>query len=747
MNKYYISFDNHEGYFTPNDIDEVLSLALNEHMIYGDNKGKYCYNVPCAFDIETSSFYVDDEGVVNYSTVKQIKQHDKNYNPKKVAIMYVWQFGINGYVIIGRTWIEFIDMISRISERLQLNPKKKTLVVYVHNLAFEFQFMRKWFDWFKVFSVDNRKPVYAINTKGIEFRCSLLLSGYSLANLSNQIRYFPVKKMVGDLDYSLIRHSKTPLSDTELGYCINDVQVVMSYIYDCIQDEGTITQIPMTKTGYVRRYCKQNCLKIPNTRKRDKKYSEIVSALRIETIEEFDLIQHAFMGGFTHANARYSGLTMHNVDSYDFTSSYPYVLVSEKFPMSSSVEVAPKTLDEAMAYMNKYCCVFEVAFVGIRCIKVQENYISISKCTKYLNPVIDNGRVAYADMIATVITDVDFTIIKNFYTWKEIRFKKFYIYHKAYLPTPLVKCILKLYSDKTTLKGVQGKEVEYMQGKAMLNSVYGMCVTNPLRDEYIISEDGELWDVIQALGVKRQELLDYHNDSNTRFLYYLWGVYCTAYARRNLFTAIAYIGDDYLYSDTDSVKIRNGEKYKTYFDGYNRQVEAKLTKAAAHHSLDVSAFAPKTIKGESKMLGVWDYEGQYKTFKTLGAKRYAIESYDSDGNPNALKVNGVWYPVSITVSGVNKFTAIPYLFDELANKSVGVFMANFSEGLKVPDEHTGKLLHTYIDDVRSGIVVDYRGEAAEYLELSAVHLEPTGYDLSIAAQYTEYLLGVREGSF
>lgn len=746
MNKFYIPFDIHEGYYTPDEIDKVLSMAINEHMTFGNNKGVYTYNVPCAFDIETSSFYIDDEGVVNYSKVKEIKKTNKTYNPQKVAIMYVWQVGINGYVIVGRTWVEFIEMLNRISEVLNLNPKKKRLVLYVHNLAFEFQFMRKWFDWFKVFSIDNRKPVYAITTKGIEFRCSLLLSGYSLANLSKQIRNHPVKKLVGDLDYSLIRHSKTPLTETELGYCINDVQVVMSYIYDCIQDEGAITNIPITKTGYVRRYCKKNCLKVPNTNKRNKKYCELVSGLRIETIEEFDLIQHAFMGGFTHANARYSGRVMHDVDSYDFTSSYPYALVSEKYPMSSSVEVQPQTLDEALEYMDKYCCVFEVAFIGLRCIKVQENYISISKCIKYLNPVIDNGRVAYADMLATVITDVDFTIIKNFYTWTDIRFRKFYIYHKSYLPTPLVKCILKLYSDKTTLKGVQGKEVEYMQGKAMLNSVYGMCVTNPLRDEFTISEDGEIWDVIEALGTKRQELLDYHNDSNTRFLYYLWGVYCTAYARRNLFTAIAYIGDDYLYSDTDSVKIRNGEKYQDYFNAYNMQVEKKLYIAALHHGLDVEDFAPKTIKGESKMLGVWDYEGQYKTFKTLGAKRYAIESYDKDGKPNALFVDGVAYPVSITVSGINKFVAIPYLYETLANKDVDKFMANFDEGLNVPDDFTGKLLHTYIDDVRSGSVVDYMGNEAEYLELSSVHLEPTSYDLSIASQYIQYLLGIREGS-
>lgn len=415
--------------------------------------------------------------------------------------------------------------------------------------------------------------------------------------------------------------------------------------------------------------------------------------------------------------------------------------------MTKGVKVTVNSVSELEHYIKNYSCVFSVAFENIIGTRVQEHYLSISKCKIKVNPVTDNGRLVCADLVSTVITDVDYKIIRKFYRWDAIHIQTLYVYHRAYLPTPLVKCILKLYSDKTTLKGVQGKEVEYMQGKAMLNSVYGMCVTNPIRDEFIVSEDGELWDCIQAIGLDRQEKLDYYNNSSTRFLYYLWGVFCTAYARYNLFTAIDMIEDDYLYSDTDSVKIKNGDKYIPYFNAYNKMVENKLIKAASFHKLSLSDFAPKTIKGDSKMLGVWDYEGRYTTFKTLGAKRYAIESYDGNGNPNAIKINGVWYPVSITVSGINKFIAIPYLYEDLSNKDVNVFMSNFNDGLHVDADHTGKLIHTYIDDVRSGIVVDYMGNAASYLELSAVHLEPTSYDLGLAPQYIKYLLGIKEEGF
>lgn len=64
----------------------------------------------------------------------------------------------------------------------------------------------------KGFSIDLRKPIYGITENGIEFRCSYLLSGYSLAKLGEQLHKYKCEKLVGDLDYSLLRHSKTPLT-------------------------------------------------------------------------------------------------------------------------------------------------------------------------------------------------------------------------------------------------------------------------------------------------------------------------------------------------------------------------------------------------------------------------------------------------------------------------------------------------------------------------------------------------------
>lgn len=724
--------------YSPSDIEKVLKISVNNTMTVGNNKGIYYYNIPCSFDIETTSFYVDEGEQLDYAEKMERKKKIPDYNPEKRAIMYVWQFGINGNVIVGRTWEEFFTMLDRIAEILKLDEKKR-LMVFVHNLAYEFQFICKWVQWYKVFAIDERKPIYAVTSNFIEFRCSYLLSGYSLASLGNQLLKYKVKKMTGDLDYSLMRNSKTKLTDKEIAYCVNDVRVVMAYIQEKIENERGITNLPITKTGYVRQFCKNNCLYLPKTHARNQKYYKLIHELTISNMNEFNLLQRAFQGGFTHANAYYSGALCDNVSSYDFTSSYPYVMVSEKFPMSRAVKVELQSKADFETYIenpDKYLSVFDIMFENIIAKETHENPISISKCFKHSNVVENNGRVVCADMICTSITNIDFNVIKMFYTWDSIRISNLHVYTKQYLPTPLVKCILDLYEKKTVLKGVEGAEIEYLKSKEMINSVYGMSVTNPLRDEYIF--DGEEWGTVESNPVELFEMLDKHNESGNRFLYYIWGIFVTAYARRNLFTGIYEFQDDYIYSDTDSIKVFNHEKHIAYFEAYNKVVETKLKQACEYHKIDFEKVQPKTKEGKTKRLGVWDFEGTYEHFKTLGAKRYMVHK------EHALRIDGEYYPISITVSGVNKFRAVPYLLNDLGKGDIMKAFDNFEDGLHIPPEKTGKNLHTYIDDEQIGVLTDYQGNTAEYHEKASVHLEATSYDLSLAKMYTDYLKGIKE---
>lgn len=721
--------------YNPSEIRNVLSLALNDKNLLGNNKGEKVYNVPCSFDIETTSFYRDEyKWAYSYEQYKKMNDGRKDkIKLEKCAIMYVWQFGINGFVVLGRTWDEFLQMCNVISDVLKLNAKCK-LIVYVHNLSYEFQYIRTLFDWDKVFSIDLRKPIYARTKSGLEFRCSYLLSGYSLAKLGEQLNKYKVAKMVGDLDYQLLRHSGTPLTPKEIEYCVNDVFVVMAYIQERIEEYKGITRLPITKTGFVRKYCRKHCL-----RKLDENgktvanwdYANMIQDLKITSLQEFDMLQRAFMGGFTHANAVYTDEVLSDVDSYDFTSSYPTVMVAEQFPMSTGVEIEVKSTKQFEFLTSKYCCVFDIEFNDIYARATQDNPISASKCFIKEHAAENNGRIVCAKRLVMTITDVDFNIIKNFYSWGTMRVGKMYCYRRGYLPTEFVKAILHLYEKKTKLKGVKGKEVEYLNSKEMLNSCYGMSVTNPLRDEFTYNG---VWDVKDLTTPDKIKLLEKYNTSKNRFLFYPWGVFVTAYARRNLFSGIYTVGDDYVYSDTDSIKLLHGDKYKAYFKTYNERIMYKLRCACKHHGISFEMCEPETIKGITKPLGVWDYEGRYKHFKTLGAKRYMVEETD------ALTVGGKSYDYSLTVSGVDKKVAIPFLLDKYGKN--GIFAA-FTNYLNIPETATGKNIHTYIDYEISGEITDYTGAAGRYDEKTGVNLEPTGYSLSLSVMYLNYLRGIK----
>lgn len=685
------------------------------------SKGVTYLDIPVSFDIEVSSFYVDAEN--RQYTYEQTTHLDSKARLllQKRAIMYVWQFAIYDDVFIGRTWDEYVSFCNTLCDVLRLSDNIR-IIVYVHNLSYEFQFLRKRFTWTHTFNIDLRKPLYAV-TGGMEYRCSYQLSGYSLSKLSEQLTRHKVAKLTGCLDYSLIRHSDTVLSEQEIMYCVNDVRVVTAYIGEKIEDLGGITQLPLTKTGFVRRYCRKKCLYKKNAKGRTVNnfgYLELMNELVINGMEEFNMLKRAFTGGFTHANAQHVSRILKDVSSYDFTSSYPYVMVSEKFPMSRGVRVKCGDMATFEKYLNQYCCVFDVELNDIVAVLAQDNPISVSRCFIKEHYADNNGRLLSAKRVVLTVTDIDFRIIRVFYKFLSMRVGVMYCYRKEYLPTAFVTSVLDLYEAKTKLKGVQGKETEYLQSKEMLNSCYGMTVTDPLRDEQIYTQQGT-WETKVLNDDERKQGLYKYNTKKNRFLFYAWGVFVTAYARRNLFSAIYKLGNDYVYSDTDSVKVLNADAHKAYFDAYNNIVLRKLRDAAKHHNVPFERFEPCNIKGIAKTLGVWDFEGKYDRFKTLGAKRYMSET------------GGVY---SMTVAGVNKKSAVPYLSEKYDD-----VLEAFTDQLYIPAEATGKNLHTYIDHSVSGEVYDYLGVLHSYHEESGVHLEPIGYSLSLSVNYLKFLQG------
>ena len=674
---------------------------------------KYYYNIECGFDIETSSVTLDGD--------------------KKFAFMYEWTFGISDreHICYGRTWEEFLKFCQYLQDELGLD-ENNILVVYIHNMGYEFQFMRKYFNWLNVFAVDDRKPIRALSSFGIEFRDSYILSGYSLAKLADNLVSHKIKKLAGDLDYKLCRLPDTPLSPKELAYCNNDVEIILYYINEQIKQYENITKIPMTNTGRVRKFVRDKCYHTSKTHKNDsrgknQRYKELMEEL-VLTKDEYTMLKRCFMGGFTHASMLHSGELLENVSSIDFTSSYPAVMLSEKFPMSKPKHENLKEISftDLMADSEKGL-MFDVRFNNLHSKLTHETYLSESKCRGLEKPIINNGRVFSADVAITTMTDIDFRIMQKCYTWDSVQVSNCYSFYMTYLPRPIILAICELYGNKTTLKGVKGKEVEYLVSKGMLNSVYGMCVTDIVRNTI---EYTDSWHITPFTEDDIIEQVEKYNSSRNRFLYYPWGVWVTAYARRNLWTGILNIGDDYVYSDTDSIKMLNYENHLPYINWYNQMIENKLKAMCKARKIDFALMKPKTIKGVEKLIGVWDYEGTYTHFKTLGAKRYLVRHDDGS--------------MEITVAGLSKQRGVEYLLEICDNDYSKVFDM-FNDDLFIPASETGKNTHTYIDDEMTAEVTDYKGYSATVTALSGVHLSECEFTLSISSQYSKFLENYRSG--
>ena len=107
--------------------------------------------------------------------------------------------------------------------------------------------------------------------------------------------------------------------------------------------------------------------------------------------------------------------------------------------------------------------------------------------------------------------------------------------------------------------------------------------------------------------------------------------------------------DDYLvYADTDSVKVAEGYD-KEVIENYNKFVVNKINHVSKLLEIPLNKFAPKDKNGITRMLGLFDEDGHYLEFKTLGAKKYAYKSLDKNKDTGELEEK-----VHITVSGVPK---------------------------------------------------------------------------------------------
>ena len=591
-------------YVTYKDFDYIKFMEIPEQRRNRGNQAssqRYYYkDIITAFDIETT----------------YIKEIDE-------SVMYIWQWHFDGFpTVIGRTWYELMQFIKKLEEYLE----DQRLIVFVHNLSFEFQYISGIFDFDvdDVFAIDRRKVLKALLHNKIEFRCSYLQTNMSLRSFCEKMG---VKNYKLKMNYDKPRFWYTELTQKEMAYCLNDVRGLVEAIkIEMDRDGDNLYTLPLTSTGYARRDAKAAMRTISKTYIQN----------QVPSFEVYELLREAFRGGNTHASRYYSGKIVQNVKSADISSCYPDSLCNDKYPVSRFIIKKDCTLEELhdLIFVKEKATLIRCSLVDV---KLKDDlipvpYLPTSKCKGISGGVYDNGRVLSAEVIAqTTFTDIDYKIMLEQYDFK-IRLITVAVARYGMLPDPLRKCILSYYINKTDLKDKESDaehsaafyELLYHKSKNLLNSQYGMMAQNPVKVSIkYVNEHDDLF--MEDPDADPRALLETHN--KRAFLVYQWGVWCTAHCREHLQRGINACGLGFIYCDTDSCKYIGDVDWK--------KINAEYIKRAKQHKTYATDPA-----GKVHYMGLFEIEEPMKAFKTMGAKKYAYIDMDDK--------------LHITIAGVNK---------------------------------------------------------------------------------------------
>ena len=616
-------------------------------------------DIYAAFDIETTNI---------------------EYNGELLNFMYSWALQLNEDItIIGRDWQSFYDLKERIKEEL----KGVVIVVFIHNLKYEFQYLKPL-----GFTVENvlaseKREVIKCFSDPFEFRCSYKLTGVSLEKLTENVKH--KKKSGEEFNYNKKRFPWTKLNDLELEYITNDVLGLVEAIKERNKIYGdSLYTMPITLTGYVRRLLRRRMRTVNRNQIEKTKINEDI----------YKMLAGAFRGGNTIANRYYLGEIIDDLAHFDMSSAYPAQIVFKNFPIADWQEVKNPDPGKLLKYIykRKRAVLAKLLFNNIRLKKKDDPapYIAENKILIRGKKQIANGRILQAEQIEIFVTDIDLDIILGQYEFESMAVLVMYKTRYGKLPPQLTEIIEELYIKKTELRGKD--EIELKIAKELLNSTFGLMAQNPAK-ERIYYIDGKF--EIGNAGVEAN--LEEFN--KTAFLSYAFGVWVAAHCRADLQRMIKAAGDDFIYCDTDGIYLRNYEEHKKEIEKIIKYTESR---GMAHCAIDTN--------GEYHYLGSWEEQPKIHKFIAAGQKKYAWE--DNKG-------------LHIATAGVNK---------DIGGKELGK-IENYKEGFIFDAAGGNEAIYNDNPLVNEIFINNKKIEITPY-----IYIRPRRYKLGIYQEYKNILL-------
>lgn len=604
-----------------------------------------------------------------------------------------WQH-MNIVTLYGHKPSEFIKCIKKVHDSLG----GYEAYYFWHNMAYDWQFIRKFmFEEFgEPYQQLNTKPHYPILIKwmnGITFKDSLILAQRSLGKWAEDMSVEHLKAL-GKWDYDKIRNQSDEFTADELEYIEHDTLAGVECIDKLMEVLGktSIYTIPFTATGIPR----ADIRKIGSENKARERFKKAAM-----DYSDYIIAEMVFHGGYTHANRYLIDVLIDElVQCYDFSSSYPYVVLSEKYPVERFSKIEDKPISYILTNSNDYAFMFKLILIhpDLNDLHNPMPVLQLSKCVKVINPVIDNGRILEADYVEIYINDIDLQVIASQYNYEKHICTEIRVARKGYLPRWFTDYIYQLYTDKCTLKGKD--KVAYNLSKAKLNAAsFGMMVQHSISDD--IREDYNTGEYTLAHN-NPEEMYDAYLKKRSSILLYQQGIWITSYSLRNLFQ-LGKCCDTWVYSDTDSCYGIGWHKEEV--EAYNQQCIEKL---------QANNYGAVEFNGRLFYPGIAEHEDltdDYYEFKVLGAKRYCGRSKADN-------------ELHITVAGVPKKNGAKCLNNDINN---------FTTGFIFDGATTGKLTHYY--NYVPAIYIDKDGNETG----DSIDLQPCDYLLDAVSVNWDYL--------
>lgn len=562
--------------------------------------------------------------------------------------IYQWAFRFAGEWAWGRKPSELISALTSIAKANSLYQTK--CVVYVHNLSYDIQYLKDWL--IDLYGADSYTLIATAPHKFISFsigcwifKCTYKLSNRSLSKWAKDLGT-QAKKCEGLIDYDVKRYQDTRLTYSDWKYMFFDVLTLEQCVKKQMKLYGdTLTTIPLTSTGYIRRDARK---RFKEDKKNRKKFT--TTALTPKTYKMF---RRAFAGGITHQNRFMANDIVtppkgYSIRHRDFRSHYPTQQVAKEkgFPTTEFVPFykyrkgrKPFTFEDVDKWAKTHCLIMDIAITSLEIRKgvtipyAQSVKFYEGRTKDFVRTIDDNGRVLCAKGTSVIsVTEIDLKWLRKQYTFEYLILEVFGSVRGA-CPKFLTDTVKEKYLGKTQFKDelkqakkdgastdiIIDKELSLMKSKNGLNGIYGMSATNPVRLEYTMDDEGN-WTPEQLSDEIIETKLAKFYKSRNNFMSYQLGVYTTALARDDLMTVVEIIGyNNILYVDTDSAFYLSSPEVEARIDAYN--------KARNEHAESIGAYI--VHKGAKTYFDAFDDEEEdIKRFVSLHAKAYAYETPD-----------------------------------------------------------------------------------------------------------------------